>query len=77
MDWYFKEMFRDKRFRIAAAVAGGALLLIIVCALMKTNWGFNLAAFVFFPILMLGLLGMFGVLGLIVRADYNQRKGKS
>ncbi len=76
MEWYFKELFRDRRFRIAAWTSLGSLLAIILCAILGAPWAFRVAAYGLFPILMLSIVAVFVVLGLIVRADMLQRKGR-
>lgn len=76
MEWYFKELLRDRRFRIACWIALGSLLAIIGCAILGAPWAFRVAAYGLFPVFLLSIIATFVVLGLIVRADMLQRKGR-
>ena len=76
MDWYLKALFRDRRFKIAGAVAGGSLVLIVLCALLGARWAYAVAMFGLFPLFMLSVIAVFVVLGIIVRADFLERQGR-
>ena len=75
MGWYLKQFLRDRRFHIAAGVGGASLVFIVLAVLINRSWAFGLAMYLFFPLLVFSILGMFAVLGLIVRADYLDRRG--
>ena len=75
MDWYLKAALQDRRFRWAGISTAGAILVLVGMFLIGTPWATKIALFGVFPILVLSVLGMFGVLGLVVRNDYLQRKG--
>jgi uncharacterized membrane protein HdeD (DUF308 family) len=75
MDWYLKAAFHDRRFKWAGVTAAGAILALVGLFLLGTPWATKIALFGIFPILVLSVLGMFAVLGLVVRSDYLQRKG--
>ena len=76
MDWYLKALFRDRRFKIAGGVAGGSLVLIVLCALLGARWAYKIAAFGLFPLFMLSTIAVFVLLALIVRADMLERQGR-
>ena len=75
MDWYFKELLRDRRFKISGGVALGSLVAVVLCALIGAQWAYTAAAFGFFPLFLLSFIAVFVVLGIIVRNDMLQRKG--
>jgi hypothetical protein len=75
MEWYFKQLLRDRRFKIAVKVAGASLLLAVIFLVIRRPWSFAIAAYVCFPVFALSLLSTFAVLGIIVRSDYLDRKG--
>ena len=76
MDWYFKQLVRDKRFKIAGGIALGSLVAIVLCAILGARWSFAAAAFAFFPLFLLSVIAVFVLLGLIVRADMLERQGR-
>jgi hypothetical protein len=74
--WYLKALLEDKRFRIAAAVAGGSFAAILLAMFSGVRWLANVAAYGLFPIFMVSLLAIFVVFGMIVRHDYLERQGR-
>ena len=76
MGWYLKALLQDRRFKIAAAVGGASLVLIIVAYLMGARWALSVAMFGLFPLFVLSIVAIFAVLCLIVRADYLERQGR-
>jgi hypothetical protein len=77
VDWYFKALLRDRRFRILAGVGAGCLVLIVLAYLTGARWALSVAMFGLFPLFVLSILAIFAVLCLIVRADYLERQGRS
>jgi hypothetical protein len=75
MEWYLRELFRDRRFRISAAVAIGSILFMLLGVLAGRAWTVQIAEFVFLPLLGLSVGMMFFVFWKIVRSSYLERKG--
>jgi hypothetical protein len=76
VDFYFKALVQDKRFRIAIGAAAVSFVAMLLVMLTKARWAANVATFGLFPLFAASLLAVFVVLGLIVRHDYLQRKGR-
>ncbi|HEX7898916.1 MAG TPA: hypothetical protein VF950_14230 [Planctomycetota bacterium] len=76
MDWYLKQLIRDKRFKIAGGISLGSIVAVVLCAVLGAKWSYAAAAFAFFPLFLLSTIAIFVVLGLIVRADMLDRQGR-
>jgi hypothetical protein len=74
--WYLKALFQDRRFRIAAAVAAGSFVFIVLALLIGAAWSSNIAMFALFPIFVISTFAIFVVFGIIVRNDYLERSGR-
>jgi hypothetical protein len=73
MEWYLKALLRDRRFKIAGAVAAGSLVTTMAAFLIGRSWSIKLAEFGFLPVLVVSIAAMFVILGLIIRSDYRER----
>jgi hypothetical protein len=76
MEWYLRELVGDRRFRIAAAVAIGSIIFMVLGVLAGRAWTVQIAEFGFLPLLGISIGAMFFLFWKLVRTSYLERKGQ-